>query len=209
MIWTSRPEDAWIEHILPAINTQGWIEHSRDISKQIKLSKRELLGLILIAHAMRKQFNEQWFVGYDPSDGDQNDGHVTNGKKKLIIEHKVVVQMDKREVLDAIKGTYTKYVKKGGEQYGKNRTLLIQPNKSSSHGGLIKISELTDLIANESPFDRVITMGVVAQYADRHVWHLIQHYPHITGKSSITQIDLYWNTGRGEVLHEGIDWNSI
>ena len=118
------------------------------------------------------------------------------------------MQMDQREALSAIKGTYSKYVAKGGAQYGKNRTLIIHPNKGASHGGMIKISELRDLIANESPFDRVLTMSVVAQYDDRFVWHLVQHYPNDTsGKGSITQIDLYWQTGIGSVLSEGISWN--
>ncbi len=207
MIWTAKPEDAWVEHILPVLTTAGWIENSRDISADLKLSRRELLGIILVAHAMRKQFNTPWLVGYDPADGDQNDGHVTDGTDKVIVEHKVVAQMDPREVLSAIKGTYTKYVDKGGAEYGKNRTLIIHPNKSTSHGGMIKISELRDQINNQSPFDRVITMGAVAQYSDRIVWHLVQHYPDDQlGKGSITQIDLYYQSGKGEVLSEGIDW---
>ena len=90
MTWTATPEDAWTKHIRPVLNTAGWIEDSKDISDEIKLSKRELLGTILVAHALRKQFNKPWFVGYDPIDGNQNDGHVTDGKNKLIVEHKVV-----------------------------------------------------------------------------------------------------------------------
>lgn len=208
MNWSTTPEDAWTTHIHPVLNTPGWIEDSANISNTIRLSKRELLGLILIAHALRKQTGTVWLVGYDPDDGQQNDGYVADGKNKRIVEHKVVAQMDDREALDAIKSTYTKYVYKGGAQYGKDRILIIQPNKSTSHGGLIRISELRDLIANESPFNQVLTMTVTAIYDDRFVWHLIQHYPeNPQGKSGMTQIDLYWQTGAGCVLTEGITWN--
>lgn len=69
MIWTATPEDAWVKHVLPVLDTAGWIEDSKDISAEIKLSRRELLGIILMAHAMRKQFNVPWLVGYDPMDG--------------------------------------------------------------------------------------------------------------------------------------------
>ena len=95
MIWTTTPENAWTTHILPVLGTARWVEDSNDISDEIGLSKRELLGLILIAHALRKQSGTPWLAGYDPSDGDQNDGHVTDGKNKRIVEHKVVAQMDK------------------------------------------------------------------------------------------------------------------
>lgn len=207
MIWTTTPEDAWTTHMLPVLGTPGWVEDSSGISDEIGLSKRELLGLILIAHALRKQSGTAWLVGYDPADGDQNDGHVTDGEKKRMVEHKIVAQMDSREVLEAIKSTYTKYANKGGAQYGKDRILIIQPNKNTSHGGLVEISELRELIANESPFDQVLTTGVTAQYDDRFVWHLVQHYPeNPQGMSGMTQIDLYWKTGKGCVLSEGIRW---
>ena len=113
MIWTAAPKDAWMTHIFPVLNKSGWVEDSKDISVEIGLSKRELLGLILIAHSLCKQSGKDWLVGYDPADGDQNDGHVTDGESKWIIEHKVVVQMDTREFLEAIKSTYTKYENKG------------------------------------------------------------------------------------------------
>lgn len=84
-----------MKFIYLALSSPGWVEESKDISNDIKLSKRELLGLILISHAMNAR-KGNWHVGYDPDDGDQNDGHVTDGNTKFIIEHKVVAQMDKK-----------------------------------------------------------------------------------------------------------------
>ncbi|WP_420597784.1 hypothetical protein [Neptuniibacter sp.] len=205
MTWTSTKEDAFKDYIRPSIHKAKWIEDSKKISDEIDLSKRELLGLILIAHALRDHFKTKWIVGYDPDDGEPNDGFVTDTKSKHIIEHKVVAQMDPREVLDAIKSTYTKYSDKGAE-YGKGRTLFIHANKSSDHGGLVKISELRELIDGESPFDQVYTVGLVAARKGKLIFHIIKHYPVVPSGTAITQIDLYLNTGAALVQTNGMHW---
>lgn len=207
--WTSKPANAWCKYIRPYLSNPGWIEDGKNISEDIELSKRELFALIILAHAFNSGTN-QWRVGYDPNDGkQQNDGHVTNGSKKFIVEHKVVAQMQQEEVLEAILAVYKKSAQKG-EQYGKDRILIIQPNKQSDHGGLIRISALKDLINNDSPFDRVLTLGATAQIQDGAAiaMHFIQHYPHdIKGNSGLSQIDLNLSKGDAVVSSSGIDWN--
>ncbi|GEM_PF-2448604 len=206
--WKSRPANAWCKYIASSIGKPKWIEDGAPISESIPLKKRELFAQIVIAHAINNG-NDKWRVGYDPADGQQqNDGNVSNGKRKLIIEHKLVTQMEKGEVLTAILDRYEK-AKILGEQYGKNRVLVIQPNKKSDHGGLIKISSLRDLIGKESPFEQVLSLGATAfiQEGKAVAMHLIQHYPeNKKGDSGITQVDLDFFTGEAQVSSSGINW---
>ncbi len=205
MPWTDTPEQAWKDYILPHIHKENWINEGADISQDIKLSKRELLGLIILAHTINEGSGE-WLVGYDPADGEQNDGHITNGDKKHIIEHKIIVERDTREVLEAIKKTYTKF---DYEQYGKDRTMLIHADKAAEHGGMVRISELKELIANESPFDRVFLVSVPTPHDnEKIIFHLSQHFP-VSETSGLSELYLYFKTGKGEVSHQDIDWESM
>ena len=108
--WTSTPEEAWVKHILPHTSNPGWIEESTKIT-EIGISKRELFTLIILAHVYNKD-GGNWVVGYEPNDGLQNDGHITNGESKVIFEHKLVAKMEPKEVLSAILSTYKKTAKK-------------------------------------------------------------------------------------------------
>lgn len=202
--WVSKPENAWMKHILPeASKNTKWVEDSKDISSIIPLSKRELYALIILSHACSYQ-NEEWKVGYDKKDEEPNDGFIFNGKNRLRIEHKLIAQFEPKEVLEAIISTYDKYAKKG-IGYGKNRILIIQPNKPSDHGGLIKISELTKSIDIDCPFDQVITLGQVSiEGKSGHIGiiHLIQHYP---PSNKIIQINFDYLTGQASVPYSGFE----
>ena len=212
--WESSPNIAWDEYIISSASNQRWIEDSKYISTNIELSKRELFALIILAHLYNKD-EGNWVVGYDGSDEEPNDGYITNGTSKIRIEHKVVAQMEKKEVLDAILATYNKYAIRGSA-YGKGRVLVIQPNKSSDHGGLIKISDLTTEIEDECPFDQVLTLSMVAKTGEGEriaVMHITQHYPppnigeHFPGKG-MAQVDFDFSTGAATVPHCGIELSS-
>jgi hypothetical protein len=205
--WTCLPAVAWQRYILPSTGKPGWVEDSKDISEQIGLSKRELFSLIVLAH-LRGGVKGGWLVGYDPDDGEPNDGYITDGETKLRIEHKVVAQMDKREVLNAIIGTYAKYAKKGAS-YGKHRILVINPNKSAK--GLVKISDLGKRIGDQCPFDRVFIVGCVSR-RQNGVWvmHITQQYPAVVRNPKGTSVGIGevlfdTPTGVATVTHNGID----
>ena len=196
---------AFKKYIRPFVKKAKWVEDSSLISKDIQLSKRELFTLIILAHAL----GEDWFVGYDSDDGEPNDGYISNGQTKLNIEHKLVPQMDKKEVLDAILDTYSKYAAKG-KGYGENRILVIQPNKAPNHGGLIKISNLKDLVGKDSPFEKVLTVSLNSFRDEAKriaVMHILEHYPRVgeysTGKW-MTQVNLDLVKGKATVPNRGI-----
>lgn len=209
MNWQSKPENAWCNHILPeAQNNPTWIEDSRPISDKLKLSKRELFSLIILAHTYSNG-NGEWRVGFDIDDEEPNDGFFIKGKNKVRVEHKVVAQMQKEEVMKAILSIYKKSAKKGRD-YGKDRILIIQPNKPSDHGGLVKISDLSYEIGEESPFDKVFTLMMVSSNNGGRVgiMHLIQHYPPLKNRNKpgdgITQIDFDLISGSAKIPHAGI-----
>ena len=200
--WTSPPDVAWREHILPDRSDPRWIEDNDKISREIWINKRELFGLIILAHWYNKD-SGNWAVGYDESDVEPNDGYITNGASKVRIEHKVITQMEDKEVLEAILSTYEKTAKKGSE-YGKDRVLVIQPNKGSDHGGLIKISDLTEKIGDQSPFEKVLTLQMTAKHGHTGAMHILQHYPRYPG-SNLAQVDFDFWTGNATVPFSGIE----
>ncbi len=151
-------------------------------------------------------------MGYDENDEEPNDGYITDGTSKVRIEHKVVAQMENKEVSTAILATYKKNANKG-PAYGKSRILVIQPNKSSDHGGAIRISDLTNEIGGECPFDQVLTLFMMAKTGEGErtgVMNIAQHYPppnigeHLPGKG-MAQVDFDFPTGNATVPHCGIE----
>ncbi len=188
------PEQAWCAHIRAAAKTPKWVEDSKDISPEIPLSKRELLGLILLAHVRNYENNgAQWYVGYEAEASEPNDGFISDGSTKLQVEHKVVPQMSPMSPLDGILATYDKYSKKGAA-YGENRVLLIHVNKSDK--GLIKISTLRDQIQERGgcPFEGVFLIGCVRAGANP-IFHLTEHFP----EQGLAQVDLSEATGEATV----------
>ena len=200
-IWQSTPEEAWKNHILPKASTNSrWINESKAISDTIGLNMRELFGLIILAH-LKNGNNTIWETGFDQAQGEPNDGYITDGHSTIRIEHKVIVEEAKQEVLDEILDTYQRFAAKG-PSYGKDRVLVIQPNKPPDHGGLIKISELAKSIGNSCNFERVLTLSMVSRKGEgdrKGVFHLIQHFPSI--KSGIAEVVFDFPTGTGEVTH--------
>ncbi len=193
-IITLTPEQAWCTHIRAAAKTPKWVEDSKDISPDLALSKRELLGLILLAHVRNYENSDaQWHVGYDPDDAEPNDGFISDSSAKVQVEHKVVPQMSPKNPLDGILSTYDKYSKKG-VAYGENRVLLIHANKSDE--GLIKISALRDEIKARGgcPFERVLLIGCVRAGANP-IFHLTEHYP----GQGLAQVDFSEATGYATV----------
>ena len=67
---------------------------------------------------------------------------------------------------------------------------------------MIKISGLADQIGDESPFDRVLTLGMVSRQGNIGVMHLIQHYPRISAGIAEMRFDM--DTGSGKVTHDNI-----
>ncbi len=145
MEWESNPDAAWRDFILPAAEDAGWVEDGKNISSDIKLSNRELFGLIILAQAL-SDGDASWSVGYDSTDPEPNDGYVTDGTKKLGVEHKIIAQQEKTDVLETMLNRYEKFRDKGPD-YGKDKVFIIQPNKSTL--GAIKVSDLSDLIKEQ------------------------------------------------------------
>jgi len=208
------PENAWLEYIQPHLSNTIWLEDSKHISSEIELNKRELFALIVLAHLYSQNPNSQkkiWKVGYDDSDVEPNDGYIVNNSSKVRFEHKIVPQFSEDEVLNAILSTYQDQAIKGSG-YGSNRILIIQPNKAPKHGGMIKISKLTDEIGTDCPFEKVFTLGVVSFDKGIAKIHLIQHFPprnkgdYFPGKG-IAQVDFNLITGGAVIPHCGIDIN--
>lgn len=198
MIWTELPVRAWRKYIRTDAADARWINDGSTISSEIPLRKRELFGLIVLAYL----YGRQWRVGYDPNQPEPNDGLILTGKTKICFEHKVIVEEASREVLDEILETYRKQAQKGPD-YGKGRTLVIQPNKSPKHGGMVKISDLMHEIGDSCHFDRVFTLGQVKRDGDIGIIHAIQHFPRI--KSGIAEVEFNYVSGRGYVTHNPLD----
>lgn len=196
MMWESLPQDAWREHIRPEAQIDPrWINNSRDISNDVCLSRRELFGLILISYLMDNSADET-MVGCDPNHDEPNDGFIKAGARMLRIEHKVVVEEDPRDVLTAILSRF-EIVRQKGISYGQNRILLIQPNKESSHGGLIKISDLADSIEENCSFDKVLTVTMVSLRDTVGIFHIVQHFPRIPAR--ISEVQFNFATGKAHL----------
>ncbi len=198
------PSKAWIDQLRARYLSEPnkWLENSHDISPDIPLSNRELFALIILAYARNGDgTNQTWNVGYDAAMSQPNDGLITDGNERIHIESKLVAQMDKREVLDAILGTYAKYQARGSA-YGNNRSLVIYGNKATR--GLIKVSSLHDEIAVDCPFDRVFLVhAVVNKMAEgKVVMHITQHFPSM----ELTQVDFNIIDGSASVPYANIDW---
>jgi len=196
---TLSPEDAWQHYILPYAHIATWMEDSKPISDEISLSKRELYGLILLAHINNHlSSNKNWLVGYDEDAPEPNDGFVTDNNSRINVEHKIIPQMSKEDPLEAILSAYEKYAAKGAS-YGEKRTLIIHPNIKTR--GLIRISDLRDKISGESPFDRVLLMHAVTKGQNNIIpIHITEHYPGF----GIAQVDFNLLTGEANVPHYGI-----
>ena len=170
--------------------------------RDLPISKRELLGLVL-ARICR---GPGWKVGYDPHQGQPNDGYITDETERLLVESKLIPQYSD-DVLASILATYEK-VSAYSDSYGAQRVLFLLAN--AGDGTMVKISDLHDAIGDTSPFDRVIQAGAVSIKDDGTVVvHLYQPYPTATDEntgSGLTQVDFNLRTGDASVLHRGIDW---
>jgi len=194
------PQAAWENHLQQPSMKARWLEDSKDISKALPLSKRELFGLIILAYLQNHTNNSKdWFVGYDSGASEPNDGFVSDGKSRIDVEHKIIPQMSTQNPLEAILSTYEKYAKKG-IAYGGGRTIIIFPNLATK--GLIKISSLRDKINGSSPFDRVLLMSTVAMSNNNTTAniHITEHYP----GEGIAQVDFNLLTGGASVPYYGI-----
>jgi len=196
---TLLPENAWKQYILPFAHIATWMEESKPISNDMPLSKRELYGLIMLAHINNYlNGNDRSLVGYDENSPEPNDGFITDSDSRINVEHKIIPQISKQDPLEAILSTYEKYANKGGS-YGNKRTLIIHPNVTTQ--GMIKISDLRDKISGESPFDRVLLMHAVTKGKDNIIpIHVTEHYPGF----GIAQVDFNVLTGLATVPHYSI-----
>jgi hypothetical protein len=85
--------------------------------------------------------------------------------------------------------------------YGKGMSLVIQPNKESDHGGLVRISDLARKIGETSHFDRVFTLSMCATKDEGKVgvMHISQHYPKPTTDPGLSEVCFNFSTGMSEV----------
>lgn len=179
------PQDAWRKYILPVGSAADWIENSNSVGEGIDLKPRELLGLILLAY-LEGVGGDKWNVCWDSEMAENNDGYVQSDEKTIIAEHKVIPNLPSQvipEVMQQVIDTYNKNNEKGPE-YGKNRTLIIQPNITTR--GLVKVSALTDEIDTKSNFDRVLLVYLVKKVSDLLVFHVLEHYPVKNALSTVT-----------------------
>lgn len=201
MAWQSKPNNAWVKYGLANGGlTPGWVEDSKAISNEIAPSKRELFCLVLMAY-MFGGTDDPWRVGFDPDEPEPNDGFVVRGESRVNVEHKLIAQMEREEVLQAILDIYRKTEAKG-RAYGQDRMLVIQPNKSADHGGMVRISDLRELIGDESPFDRVFSLSIVRLKENGRI--AVVSMSTGTGRG-IAAIEFDLATGLALVPHVGID----
>jgi len=181
------PKIAWQKNILPVLNNPRWIEDSTEISSTIKLSRRELLGLIVYSYKLNPSGNSS--VCWDNFDPEPNDGYVDYSGQQFRCEHKLVPQFSSDEVSKAVVDTYNKYASLG-IQYGANRHLLIHANKQSV--GLAEISRLHDDINGIQTFDKVFLIGLNG-VEDNSVFRfsISEHFP----KQGIEHIRIDANSG--------------
>lgn len=199
----SDPASAWVNYLRHKYFTPNWIEDSRDISTEVPLSNRELFALIILAYARSGTNSEKvWNVGFDSNASEPNDGFIHDGNQRIDVESKLVAQMERKDVLDAILSTYQKY-KKRGKAYGKNRSLVIFGNKPTR--GLIKVSSLHDLIEEDCPFDQVLLMHActIKVKEAQAIMHITQHYPAM----ELTQVDFNIVDGTASVPSSRINWD--
>lgn len=150
------PDQAWRTYIVPSLSNQKWIEDSKNISSEIGLSKRELLGLILYSYWLDEDAKIN--VCWDSNDYEPNDGYLQISEdEKVRCEHKVIPQMSKQDILDAIKSTHAKYAKRG-VAYGSGRHFIIHCNQQSK--GLVRISDLHNDIGKTCTFDKVFLASI-------------------------------------------------
>lgn len=184
-----QPADAWKKYIVPALSNLKWLEDSSKISAKVELSKRELLGLILYSYYLDESGAIQ--VCWNSDDYEPNDGFLDIGSGKSIrCEHKLIPQMDKRDVVHALKETFSKYAKQGAS-YGENRHLIIHANLASV--GLAKISDLHHMIKDDCPFDMAFSTGVNG-FEDSQIvrFSFVEQYPNL----SLSHIRIDASTGK-------------
>ncbi|MDA3843127.1 MAG: hypothetical protein PF588_02000 [Candidatus Kapabacteria bacterium] len=195
-------QEAWDLHLKGASENPKWMEDSKQISEELPISKRELFGLLVLARIANKlSKSEDWYVGYDPTASEPNDGFISDATNRIDIEHKLVPQMTPQDVLCAIISTYEKYAAKG-DGYGNNRTLIIYANKASK--GQARISDLGEKIKESScPFDSVILVAAasIKQDINTVVIHATEHYP----KKGMAQVDLNMTDGSSTVSFSDLE----
>ena len=209
-MWTEVPDKAYCNHIKEHVGNPVWVNDGSPITNEIPLKKRELFGLIAMAHMYNKN-GGSWVVGFDSTQPEPNDGFITDGQDTIRIENKVIVPQNPGEVLEEILATYRKYLGSvKGSDYGKDRTLIIMPSKPPSHGGLVRISDLKHEIENlaatvggECIFDRVYTLNQMAGKGTVGNLHIVQHFPKDLSRDA--QIDFDFATGKGQCPHCLID----
>lgn len=200
MIKKLTPEKAWQKYIKESFKNTGWIEDSKEISKEFPLSKRELFGLIILAHLFNHfSKTNNWYVGYNRDTPEPNDGFISDENKEILVEHKLIPQMNKEEVLNAILSTYHKYEKKGHDYgYGNGRTLIIYANKASR--GLVRVSELHNQIDDTCPFDNVLLINTITINGTTLVIHITEQYP----KLGIAEVNLNIINGKANVPYSNL-----
>lgn len=103
--WSSKPNNAWLKHLFEASKAPTWMENSKNISKKLPLSQRELFALIIFSHMQNGAANvNTWRIGYDADSPEPNDGLIISGKSRINVEHKLVPQMANDDALQAIFG---------------------------------------------------------------------------------------------------------
>jgi hypothetical protein len=182
------PNDAWVKYIAPSLNNPKWIESSEDLSSDIGLSRRELLGLIIYSYRLNPTGTTN--VCWDDADQEPNDGYLDFCGQQIRCEHKLVPQFTREEVTNAIIETYRKYAKRG-VQYGGNRHLLVHANRESV--GLARISRLHDDINGIQTFDKVFLIGLNGVENNTVLrFSISEHFPQL----DIKHIRIDASTGR-------------
>ncbi len=206
--WSASPKGAWNTYLREVSRTTGWVEKGRPkVSENIPLLYRELFALIILGHFLNEGKAGNWRVSYDGSTFKQPyDGHVANKQNVIAVEHKLVAQKQKESVVQAMEELAVKYTDKVGRDYGKGRTLIIQPNKAPNHPGLIHATAPSHAIRDiDVSFDRVLTL-TVGKYLDESMRKveiaLIEQYPQI----GMARMHFDLDTGKGNITYNKIDW---
>ena len=173
-----KPMEVWYNFLKNFHDKPRFLESSDPISGEIKLSKRELLGLIIYSYKLDD--TGQTKICWDDKDVEPNDGYLElSDDSRIRCEHKIVSQYSTEEdVISDILATYSKYAKRG-KAYGLNRHLIIHTDRESK--GLLKISRIHDEIKNKCVFDKVFTVGVNGWEGNNEVvrFSFTEQYPNL------------------------------
>jgi hypothetical protein len=197
---TYSPKIAWNTYLSLACRKNGWLRLNNRLSNDFSISNRELLSLIVLSKlANHISKTDDWMAGYDPYQGEPNDGLVTNNKVIIKIESKYIPEIYSDDALKDVVKEYNENNNKGSN-YGNGYNLVIFCNKQE----LIELTPLKEAIANSvCNFDSVLFIyPVVVDYTKfTFIIHVHEYYP----AKGFASVEINVNSGDMVVKYSNLE----